>query len=365
MFRKLLTTTALSVVMATGAYAQSTTPSNEDMQAQESGQTNQTMTDTKATDTAAPANSEQYVNANADDMLASNVIGTAVYNGSGEDAETVGDINDLVISAEGDIEAYVIGVGGFLGIGEKNVAVSFDNVEHMEMDGEHRLIVAASKEELEQAPEYELQVSDASRESADNMASSETSSINDSASVYDDEQKSAMAPATDEQAADRTDTAMAPATDEETADRADAAEEPQQDTVREETAELNAPAMDRDEATKASGAEEERMQVATGELSSDQLIGATVYGADQQSVGEIGEIIVDSNDNIEAFVIDVGGFLGIGEKPVAVDPNSLKIMANADGDIQIQSEFTEEQLEGQNEYTREAWDSDQIGRAHV
>ncbi|MFN0263630.1 PRC-barrel domain-containing protein [Tepidamorphus sp. 3E244] len=336
MFRKLLTTTALSVVMATGAYAQSTAPSNEDMQAQESGKTNQTMTDTQATDNKAAMNSEQYVNANADDMLASNVIGSAVYNGSGEDAETVGDVNDLVIGAEGDIEAYVIGVGGFLGLGEKNVAVSFDNVEHFTKDGETRLIVAASKEELEQAPEYELQVSDASRESADNMASSDTSSVNESTAVYD-EQKS---------------------TDEATADRADAAEQPQQDTVREETAELNAPAMNRDEAAKASGAEEERMQIATGELSTDQLIGATVYGADQQSVGEIGEIIVDSNDNIEAFVIDVGGFLGIGEKAVAVDPNSLKIMANADGDIQIQSSFTEEQLEGQNEYTREAWDSD-------
>ena len=41
-------------------------------------------------------------------------------------AQSIGDINDLVVAEDGSIEAVVIGVGGFLGMGEKSVAVPFD-----------------------------------------------------------------------------------------------------------------------------------------------------------------------------------------------------------------------------------------------
>lgn len=49
-----------------------------------------------------------------------------------------------------------------------------------------------------------------------------------------------------------------------------------------------------------------------------KLVGVDVYGADNQKVGDINEVLVDKNGNAEAVVIGVGGFLGIGEKNIAV-----------------------------------------------
>lgn len=57
------------------------------------------------------------------------VVGLDVYNNNNED---IGEINDLILGQNGQIEAVVIGVGGFLGLGEHNVAVPFNQVRFME-----------------------------------------------------------------------------------------------------------------------------------------------------------------------------------------------------------------------------------------
>jgi sporulation protein YlmC with PRC-barrel domain len=68
--------------------------------------------------------SEGYTAADTDN-LATQLIGQPVYSSSGEDAENIGNVSDLVFSETGQIEAVIIGVGGFLGIGEKRVAADF------------------------------------------------------------------------------------------------------------------------------------------------------------------------------------------------------------------------------------------------
>ena len=65
----------------------------------------------------------------ADGHLATNMIGESVYNGDGDNAENIGDVNDIVVAKDGKVEAVVVGVGGFLGIGEHNVAVEFHQAE--------------------------------------------------------------------------------------------------------------------------------------------------------------------------------------------------------------------------------------------
>jgi hypothetical protein len=55
-------------------------------------------------------------------MLASDIRGTRVY---GANNENVGDINDILLAQDGDIVALVVGVGGFLGIGQKDVAIPY------------------------------------------------------------------------------------------------------------------------------------------------------------------------------------------------------------------------------------------------
>ncbi|NNM72256.1 PRC-barrel domain-containing protein [Enterovirga aerilata] len=57
---------------------------------------------------------------------ASKFVGLAIY---GQDNQRIGDVNEILIDGSGNAKAVVIGVGGFLGIGEKNVAVPFAAVE--------------------------------------------------------------------------------------------------------------------------------------------------------------------------------------------------------------------------------------------
>ena len=90
----------------------------------------------------------------ADEWRASKLIGTSVI---GPDNKSIGDINELMLGEQGEIEAVVVGVGGFLGIGEKNVAVPFEalNVQRKADSGAiEKITVAYSKDELKNAPKF-------------------------------------------------------------------------------------------------------------------------------------------------------------------------------------------------------------------
>lgn len=88
-----------------------------------------------------------------DHVLANNYIGKSVYNQAGE---KVGDINDLVFTKDGGIEAAIVGVGGFLGIGQHNVAVDFSQIDIIENpdDGSLELTIAADRDQLAEAPGF-------------------------------------------------------------------------------------------------------------------------------------------------------------------------------------------------------------------
>jgi sporulation protein YlmC with PRC-barrel domain len=66
----------------------------------------------------------------------------------------------------------------------------------------------------------------------------------------------------------------------------------------------------------------ERMQ--PGEIRASKLIGSDVYGLDNRRIGDISDLVVDPGGRIAAAVLSVGGFLGIGEKHVAVKMGELK-----------------------------------------
>lgn len=87
------------------------------------------------------------------ELLATHLIGSTVYSPTDE---TLGDINDLVFNEDnGTIKAVIVGVGGFLGLGQKNVAVSFDAItETTDADGNMRLVLDTNVAELEAAPAF-------------------------------------------------------------------------------------------------------------------------------------------------------------------------------------------------------------------
>jgi hypothetical protein len=97
---------------------------------------------------------EVYIGTQAsEEDLASNWMGKTLYNGADEN---LGSINDILIGANGEIRAVIVGVGGFLGIGEKDVAVSFAAIEpRTDEDGNVELYLNATQEQLENAPDFE------------------------------------------------------------------------------------------------------------------------------------------------------------------------------------------------------------------
>ncbi|WP_162901465.1 PRC-barrel domain-containing protein [Breoghania sp. L-A4] len=88
-----------------------------------------------------------------DQWLASDLIGESVIGGDGE---SIGEISDVVLGPDNQVEAFVLDVGGFLGIGAHTVAVSIESLQRADDgDGGQRLtIAAATTETLEAAPEF-------------------------------------------------------------------------------------------------------------------------------------------------------------------------------------------------------------------
>ena len=101
-----------------------------------------------ATQGAAAASTEAITGWSAKD----DIIGKSVFN---ENDEKVGDIKDVVISSDGRTMYLLIGAGGFLGMGEKNVAVPFDRFERRD----NRVLLSGyTKEQLKALPEVRTQL---------------------------------------------------------------------------------------------------------------------------------------------------------------------------------------------------------------
>jgi sporulation protein YlmC with PRC-barrel domain len=68
--------------------------------------------------------------------------------------EKIGDVTDLIMGHDGSISTAVVAVGGFLGIGEKEVAVPFSSLHVKKKDNSWYLVMHATKEALTNAPKF-------------------------------------------------------------------------------------------------------------------------------------------------------------------------------------------------------------------
>ncbi len=66
----------------------------------------------------------------------------------------IGDIKDVLVDGEGRVSAFIIAVGGFLGIGEKDVAMPFQAVKGTQKNDKWYLVMNATKDELKNAPGF-------------------------------------------------------------------------------------------------------------------------------------------------------------------------------------------------------------------
>jgi hypothetical protein len=80
-------------------------------------------------------------------------------------------------------------------------------------------------------------------------------------------------------------------------------------------------------------------------LAKQDLIGQTVYAVDKAKIGSISDLILSKDGKtVDGFVIGVGGFLGIGEKSVALKMDRLKMTAGPDGTLQLAMDMTKDEL---------------------
>jgi hypothetical protein len=237
---------------------------------------------------------------------ASELIGTRIYAadtemdagmtapaGASADWDDIGEINDVVLSMDGQVRAVIIGVGGFLGIGERDVAISLDSLAAIVEDDDPDvvfLVVNATKEQIEAAPEV--------MNEDDAMAANATAPMEQNAPAVDD------------------------------------------GVIDVERPMLTSPAYE------VEGYE----TMPAGDLTAEELSGARVYGAGDEDVGEVDELILSDDGSIQQVVLDVGGFLGMGEHHVAVTMDELQIMRGEGDDVRVYIEATQEQLEAQPEY---------------
>lgn len=93
-----------------------------------------------------------FVAQTPDDMVASKLIGASVTNGANE---TIGQIADIVLDQKGAVKSWIIGVGGFLGIGSKYVAVDPSVLKVSRADDKTlQARIDTTKDQLRAAPEY-------------------------------------------------------------------------------------------------------------------------------------------------------------------------------------------------------------------
>jgi sporulation protein YlmC with PRC-barrel domain len=328
MIRNLLATTALAALLTSGAFAQDAaapaapaatteTPAVADPAAPtanvESGAT-------EVTDINEPWDmSAGYVAVDTDN-LGTRLIGQPVYSSTGDDAEEIGTITDIVFDESGQINAVVLGVGGFLGIGEKSVAVDFDALEFtLAADNTERWVLPTTADALNAAPDFVWQ-------------EDEPVDVNNNAMAPADP---AMAPA---------DPAMAPA------DPAMAPADPAMAPADNAMAPMAMP-------------REGYNTIEVDALTADNLIGATVIGPDGNDIAEVGDLLLAADGALDAMLVDFGGFLGLGQKTVAVSMDNLEFAANENGDLVVYSDFTREQLEAAPEYDEAAYAADPSLRA--
>ena len=247
MLRNTVSISMLLCAAAAGAYAQA--PSRP--------------SDVPAATTAQPADP------NAAD--ARKLIGRKITNAQNE---TIGEIKSVYLSSEGNVDSVMVGVGGFLGMGEREVRLAWKDL-HITDKGE-KVSVNMTKDQLKAVPEYKY---------TDNSWRGRV--FNDKG-PYVDNQKAAAADV-------RT-----------TTDRTVAANR----TLNEDKMANADRANDRVVSTGDFNA--------TGDMSANALVGAKVRNANGDVVGKVEDLYLDSNGATKTLVVSVGGFLGIGAKDVAV-----------------------------------------------
>lgn len=380
--KRILMTTAIAALAASPVLAASETADENAAKASESASMSQ---DT----TGANANADVVSDMQGMQISASDLIGKPVYirgedtadaeigdeaSEPADDWERVGEIGDVIISKDGKIDSVTLDAGGFLGINEKHISASMDEMKFVadsseqsdENDGDSYFVVFTGdktaledREELDQTAVREAgssffnddgneqmasdDVEDAEGEDTANAESTDLSAEqmaeNDAAETEQDAEAMAEGETADAEAADMTDDQMA-----------------ETDAENAESGETDLTAQQMSDGESATDANQETAQLdsdARGQLTAEELEGVSVYGAEDDRLGEISNLVLTDDGKISEVIVDVGGFLGLGEKPVALPFEDLELRRSDDsmtGGLRATTGYSSEDLEGMDSW---------------
>jgi len=243
------------------------------------------------------------------------LLDKSVRNANGE---KIGDIEAVYVTPSGQIDSVIVGVGGFLGMGEREVAVKWSDLK-VSPDGK-TITSNMTKDSLKALPEYTYK-----DKSYRGRVFSDTG-------IYNNERR-----------ANDMATARTPST---TSARDTV---PADKTVVDKTADAK---MDKDRAVHKDMTKHATRNgfTKTGEMSADALIGATVKNKAGEEIGEIKDLHLNKDGSIKAAVVSVGGFMGIGERNVLMPWSQIEVARENDSDLVIRTEASKDSLKAMPEY---------------
>ena len=253
---------------------------------------------------------------------------------SRQDNEDIGTIDELVIDNDGKIVAVIVGVGGFLGMGDREVAIAWDSIDvETDSDGDTRFFVDQSREQLKNVPEYSRD-GDARRGTATTGRTGTTSQNRD---AQERQQQTAAATGT------TTQQRMAQQRSEQ--DRSDKKDADKRYSDQQRTAQQRTTDMSQHSqlSTKPANA-----------FHGDKLLNAELRSRPENTkIGSIDELVIDKDGQIVAVIVGAGGFLGMGERDVAISWDSIQAETDAEGDTRFFVNMTEEQLKNAPKFKRD------------
>ena len=85
------------------------------------------------------------------------------------------------------------------------------------------------------------------------------------------------------------------------------------------------------------------------EVTSSKLVGKNLYNNKNETIGEVEDLVIDNGKTVTGVVVSVGGFLGMGERYVLVDPSSI-FLHKADGKLKAMVDTDKDALKNAPEF---------------
>lgn len=334
------------ILATTAILALTTVPAVAQTQSDESSATDSGSASVSSGETSMQSGADATLDMNGMQIAASELIGKTVYirdadapnegivdtiGAPADDWASVGDIKDVVLSADGQIQAVILNVGGFLGIGAKDIQSSMDELKMVAeegSDGEYFVVFTGNRAALEEREELDRASLQEQGSGLLSRNTQEAPAQNGAAEqdAMSGDQDTASDAATTTADSDQTMTNEQTSTTEDTS------------SMQNDDGTMSAPSL----------SDTER-----AELTAENLEGVAVYDSTDERVGEISDIALTEDGQVEEVIVDVGGFLGLGEKPVAIAFDELELNRDGNdmGGLQARTSISAEEFE-----TMPAWE---------